>query len=389
MTRKYFHALFLLLIFVGCQKADVVSTETCQYEGNTAYFQHPKAGDFSSLIEKYRKLGLPGIVALVEDQDGLWVGHTGKADIRADVDFLPCHPSKAASITKMMVAVVAFKMQEKGDWSLDDKIEKFISKDIIDRIPNADKVSIRQCLQHTTGFYDIITDSDFYLSVLNNPNRHWKAEDLIRFAFDKESEFAPGSRAGYSNTNTLLVAMAMDAVLGYSHARALRDEIWSPLNMNDTYYQSREPLPSNVAQGYYDLYNDGSILNVSNLITGSGNGYGGVYSTVYDLHIFLRALFFEKTLLSQESLDEMLVFENENEKRDIGVGVLRPFLDLAVPTSIGHTGRDLGYSADLFFFPATDNRIMIFMVNYGTDGDTPLREIFWDFEQEMISLVTE
>ncbi|MCC5917645.1 MAG: beta-lactamase family protein [Cryomorphaceae bacterium] len=388
MMKKYF-TLFVLLGIFGCQKADIVSTETCAYEPNMDYLQHPKADELSALLEKYRKLGLPGIVALVEDDHGIWVGHAGKADIDAGVPFLPCQPSKAASITKMMVAIVAFKMQERGDWSLDDKIQDYISKDIIDRIPHADTVTVRHCLQHTTGFYDIISDSDFYLSVLNNPNRHWKAEELIRFAYDKKGEFTPGSRSGYSNTNTLLVSMAMDAVLGYSHARALREEIWTPLGMGDTYYQSRESLPDHVAQGYYDLYNDGSILNVSNLITGSGNGYGGVFSTVYDLHVFLRALFFEKTLISQESLDQMLVFVNENEKRDIGVGVLRPFLDLPVPPGVGHTGRDLGYSADMFYFPTVNDQIMIFMVNYGTDGDTPLREVFWAFEQEMIELVTD
>ena len=42
--------------------------------------------------------------------------------------------------------------------------------------------------------------------------------------------------------------------------------------------------------------------------------------------------------------------------------------------------RDLGYCADLFVFPTRNNRLMIFFVNYGTDGYTALRE----FEKTLV-----
>lgn len=386
---RKFIVFILLAMVAGCQKPDIDSTEACQYQPEIDYALHPKAAQFTEILHEYKRKGLPGIVAMMEDEDGIWVGHEGFADLKNQIEFLPCQPSKAASITKLMVATIGFMLQEDGLWSLDDLISDYISKDILDNIEGANTVTIRNCLQHTTGFYDIITDSDFYLSVLNNPNKHWKSEELIAFAYGKEGSFTPNTAAKYSNTNTLLVSMAMDKVLGYSHARALRERIWTPLGMNDTYYQSRETLPNNVAQGYYDLYNDGRILNVSNIITGSGNGYGGVFSTVFDLRKYMRALYFDKTLISQSSLDEMLTFVNEDEKRDIGVGVLRSFKHLPVEPGVGHTGRDLGYSADMFVFPTVNDRMMIFFVNYGTDGDTPLRQIFWDFEEDMIKALIE
>jgi D-alanyl-D-alanine carboxypeptidase len=386
--RKYITFITFALVLC-CQKPDIQSTEACQYQPEADYSNHPKAAQFSEILLKYKRKGLPGITAMMEDEDGIWVGYTGYADLKNKVEFLPCQPSKAASVTKLMVATAGFILQEDGLWSLDDRISDYIDKDIIDNIEGADKVTIRNCMQHTTGFYDIITDSEFYLSVLNNPNKHWKAEELITFAYNKEGAFAPNTAAKYSNTNILLVSMAMDKVLGYSHARALRERLWTPLEMNDTYYQSRESLPNNIAQGYYDLYNDGSILNVSNIITGSGNGYGGVFSTVFDLRKFMRALYFDKTLISQASLDEMFTFINEDEKRDIGVGILRSFKHMSVEPGVGHTGRDLGYSADMFVFPTANDRLMIFFVNYGTDGDTPLRQVFWDFEEDMIKALIE
>lgn len=42
---------------------------------------------------------------------------------------------------------------------------------------------------------------------------------------------------------------------------------------------------------------------------------------------------------------------------------------------IGHKGRDLGYSANLFYFPGK-GVTHIFFVNYGTDADSGLKDVF-------------
>jgi hypothetical protein len=56
---------------------------------------------------------------------------------------------------------------------------------------------------------------------------------------------------------------------------------------------------------------------------------------------------------------------------------------------VGHSGRDLGYSADLFVFPTRNDRLMIFFVNYGTDADSALREVFREFEKTLVLELTE
>jgi D-alanyl-D-alanine carboxypeptidase len=64
-----------------------------------------------------------------------------------------------------------------------------------------------------------------------------------------------------------------------------------------------------------------------------------------------------------------------------GTGMIKKFTEKA-HDGIGHTGRDLGYSADLFYFPGV-NASMAFFVNYGTNGESNLKEIFEDFESEL------
>jgi D-alanyl-D-alanine carboxypeptidase len=101
----------------------------------------------------------------------------------------------------------------------------------------------------------------------------------------------------YSNSNTILVTMIMEAATKKKHADLLREKILQPLNLQHTLYQPHDALPNSVAQGYYDLYNNKTMVNVSNLVTGSGNGYGGIYSNLFDLQKFINAVLVNKSFL--------------------------------------------------------------------------------------------
>ena len=166
----------------------------------------------------------------------------------------------------------------------------------------------------------------------------------------------------------------------------MREKIIDPLKLENTWYHWHDQLPETVAQGYYDLYNNGEILNLSNYHTGSGNGYGGVYSTVRDVYTFIQALYAEKSILKQSTLDEMLVYNEvpEGVQLRFGLGLQNDFLDRPLnQQAIGHRGRDLQYSADLFYFPGADLTYSL-IVNYGTDGKTALRDVFFDFRSTIV-----
>ena len=153
-------------------------------------------------------------------------------------------------------------------------------------------------MKHETGIPDVIEEDAFYLAVLNDPNKKWKPEELLEFIYNKPAVFAPSDTAIYSNTNTILVTMVIEAQTKKDHSDLLKQYILNPLGLNNTYYQPHDELPNSVAQGYFDLYNNGTIVNVSNLVTGSGNGYGGLYSNVFDLFKFINALFVKIMLMA-------------------------------------------------------------------------------------------
>jgi D-alanyl-D-alanine carboxypeptidase len=382
----------LLLTFNSCKKAMVGKSEPCNVSINDSSLNHPKNALFTQLLLKYKKLGLPGIAIVIEDENGVWMGSAGKADIKENIDFKPCTVAKVASITKMMFAAAVMQLREQGVVNLDDKISKWLDKEIIDNIENAEHTTIRDLLQHSSGIFDIITDSEFYLAVLNNPNKKWEGKELAKFAYGKPAIFKyveNPTKGAYSNTNTLLLTMCIESITGKNHNEFMRNLVINKVGMSNTYYHTHDELPSNTAQGYYDLYNNGTIVNVSNLVTGSGNGYGGIYSNVLDLHKFMRALFIEKTLVNQASFDIMNKFIDDDENGDLGVGLLRQGKkNPSGHLGVGHSGRDLGYSGGAHYFPTKNKRIFINLVNYGTNGDTKLRKVFYDMRDEFAFEIT-
>lgn len=373
----------LLLLIMACEKAEIVPSATCTPAPSS---MHSKAVLFQSVIDEYTERGLPGISLLIRDQEGEWSGAAGMADLQAGIALETCHISKVASVTKLFVGVLVMQLVEDGFFTLDDPVAKWLSSKTLKKIANADQVTIRQLLNHTSGIYDLIDDDAFYLAILNHPSKKWTPDELLKYVRGDDAVFPPGTDVEYSNTNFLLTAMIIDAATGESHADLLRKRILDPLKLSDTYYHWHEGLPSNVAQGYFDLYNNGTILEMSNFNTGSGNGYGGLYSTVYDMRTFIEALLRDQTLLPANRLQEMLEITSEDlsSGEAYGVTIRKDFLERSTDEfGLGHRGRDLAYSADLFYFPNYDVTLS-YMVNYGTDAKSELRDVFFEFRNAIV-----
>lgn len=281
------------ILFFSCIEEEIKNTTdlNCQIENNPEFRLNPKSSQFQEMIDSYVEKGLPGIILLVKDENGFFIGSSGMADIQNGIEVQACHISKIASITKLMLATCIFRLQEKGQLSISDPVSKYISADILDKIENGNEpLTVLNLLNHTSGIFDLIKNQNFYMGILNNPSNHWKSAELIQFVYGQPRvfEFNPTDTAKYSNTNYLLLSMIVENATGKSVSQVLHEEIFNPLGMIDSYYFYHDALPEDkVLQGYFDLYNDGTLLNLSNWNTGSGNGYGGVYSTVWDMYVFI------------------------------------------------------------------------------------------------------
>lgn len=194
--------------------------------------------------------------------------HDRKKEIPANQNAL----FKIASISKLYVAVAIAKLVKDNRLSLDKTLADYFPE-LLGRIENADKITLRMMVQHRSG---IPNYTDSYNYWIDPPASNAEKLELV---LDLPANFKPGEDYGYSNTNYLLIRELMDKVLGYSHFQYIREKILAPLNLNNTFGSLGEVNVDDVMSGYY-VGIDADLKTDEN----------GMLASAEDVGIFLRAL---------------------------------------------------------------------------------------------------
>lgn len=394
---KYFLPLLFMLAGLSACDKETSSPKIldCDLE-SPAYQSSSKSTEYQSLIKHYTTKGLPGISILVHDGSGYFIGSSGTADIANNIPMQPCHVQHFAGVTQMMTAVVIFKLQEKGKLSVDDLVSDYIPASTLKKIGNGDRpIKIRNLMNHTAGLYDLFSNKKFDFDLINDPTAEKNADELLKYVYNEPAPFvfAPSDTVGFSNTNYLLLGMIIEKATGIPVSKVITDEIIVPLALDETYSFPYKKPPSNLlAKGYYDLYGNNTLHNLGDWNTGFGNGYNGVFSTVWDMHTFIEALFISKTILQQSSLDQMHDFDlYESGSRQSGLGCYRDFIHSDEPEtgfSWGYHGNDLAATAEIHYFPKTGTTLVL-AVNYGTAKASNLSYTYEELRMKLAGIVRE
>jgi D-alanyl-D-alanine carboxypeptidase len=194
---------------------------------------------------------------------------------------IPADPQalfKIASISKLYVAVAVAKLANEKYLSLDKTLADYLPE-LAGRIENADQITLRLMVQHRSGIPNFTDYPDYWNSP---PKNSEKRLDLI---LDKPADFAPDESYSYSNTNFLLIGKIIDKTIGYSHREYIKQNIFIPLGLNNTYSLLSEVDLDDVASGYYVGYEEDMKLNYDSVGVS-----GSMAATAQDVGIFLRAL---------------------------------------------------------------------------------------------------
>ena len=194
--------------------------------------------------------------------------HDRKKQILADPQAL----FKIASISKLYVAVAITKLVNDKRLSLDKTLADYFPE-LVGRIENAEKITLRLMVQHRSGIPNFTDNPDFW------ENGRDSSKDALDFALDLPANFEPDKGYGYSNTNYLLLSRIIEKVVGYSRHQYVKEEILIPLGLNNTFGSLSEVDTNDVMSGYYvGIESDFKGENV------------GMLATAQDVGIFLRAL---------------------------------------------------------------------------------------------------
>ena len=109
----------------------------------------------------------------------------------------------------------------------------------------------------------------------------------------------------------------------------------------------------------YEYYEEiDTIKDVTTINDAFGLGDGGLISDANGIAKYLKALFHDKSILSQQSLDGMLTFHPEE---DYGLGIVRSNTKHGLVW--GHNGASFGFQGDMYYFPEK-NITYVLLTNY-------------------------
>ena len=269
-----------------------------------------------------------------------FIDNTGASPILSNTE--TCY--RIGSISKMFTTVMILQLVEEGKITTDTRLSAFYKK-----VPNADKITIGDLLNHHSGLYNF-TNSDDYTTWMTEPRS--KAQ-LLQLIESQNPAFEPREKAEYSNTNFVLLGFIIEDVTGKTYQHNLSERITSRIGLKNTMYGNKINHSANEASSFEFSNEKWKLLPETDMSI--PHGAGALISTTPDLTTFITALFNGK-LLNDNSVKTMTTITD-----GYGSGLFKiPFYE---KSAFGHNGGIDGFSSSLAYFP--DEKVAIAFCSNG------------------------
>jgi D-alanyl-D-alanine carboxypeptidase len=277
----------------------------------------------------------------------------GLADVEFDVPADAETMFRIGSVTKQFTAALIMKLVEQGKLSLDDTLAKLLPE--FHAYGHA--VTLRQLLNHTSGIKSYTDLGEQWWKKSCQEVTHQEMIDEVK---EFPLEFTPGEKWAYNNTAYYLLGMLIEKASGRSYADALHREIFEPLTMERSRYDSNADVIKNRAHGY--TLEGGALVNAKPLGMSAPGAAGGILSTAADLVRWQIALV-NGNVVSSASYQQMTtptVLSDGTDKK-YGFGLAMGTFDDR-PT-IDHGGGINGFNSMLAWHP--DDQLHIAVISNG------------------------
>ena len=342
--------IFLVLLIIGCTNS------------NNTKIDLNRLNSIEELITKdIEQNNLPGAVVLVGDDKGIvykrafGIKNPETLEKYKDDDIF-----RIASMTKAITSIAVLKLWEKGKIYLDDPIEKYIPEfkgvEIFESFNEKDssytskqttkKITVRQLLTHTSGIgYDFIDGNPSIKAIYHKKKQSFMKNGVMCFCdedvtigeaienlADVPLHHEPGEKFTYGMGLDVLGYM-IEIVSGKKLNEFFREEIFEPLEMNDTYFYLPTEKEDRLVpvltknENEWVIFED-NRFNENYPIEGERKFFAGgcgLSSTVEDYYKFLSVFinngnYKGKSFISKQTND--LIFQNQlPEEFGFGVGL--------------------------------------------------------------------
>ncbi|MDP1737983.1 MAG: serine hydrolase domain-containing protein [Caulobacter sp.] len=215
-------------------------------------------------------------------------------------------------------------------------------------------VAVAQLLTHTAGVPEYVTSE-----VVGDFGPYTREKVLALFR-DRPLVFAPGTRWLYSNSDTYLLGLIIEAVSRLSYADYVEQRIAGPFGLEHTYFAGRAPAGEPLAAGYFRTPGGPVVApEYDPLLPFSA---GSMLSTIGDLRRFARAAYGPAGVakvapdVRQALLSPVRLPGGEEVFYRLGSVAV---LDMAGHKKVGHAGLTAGFTSYFAYYPDDDLTIVV------------------------------
>jgi CubicO group peptidase (beta-lactamase class C family) len=305
-----------------------------------------------SIFSEWNKPNTPGCaLGIIKKGELIYTKGYGLANMEYNLPNSASSVFRIASTSKQFTAASIVLLAEKGKLSLDNTLNNYFP----DFPEYANKINIRQLLNHTSGIRDYLQlaylkglgDDDFYV---DDNIEEWLVNQT-------DLNFAPGEEFLYSNSGYWLLGQIVKKVSGTNMANFAEKEIFEPLQMNNTHFHNdHTQIVKNRASGYVPTENDSYRISMTTL---DMIGDGGVFTTINDIKKWDDAYYNSEVLSTAfwKMMTEQGVLNN-GEVIDYASGLF--ISEYKGLKTVRHGGAFVGFRAELLRFPEQHFSIAIF-----------------------------
>lgn len=319
--------LLLLLVLGSCKKQPKMELSDASLHKDTLPKMKPLVNEFPILTPDYinstknaidvfysknwpNKSANGGFLVAKNGQI-IYERYDGYANLREKTPITAETPLHVASVSKVLTATAVLKLVNAKKIDLDQKVNTILKEF---PYPN---VTVRTLLNHRSGMrnYAYFTDKKEIWdrhNILSN-------QDILTIMATKDIslEYKSDTRFGYCNTNYAMLALIIEKVTGLSYKEAMRQIIFEPLGMKNTYVYDYDTDKKASFPSY-----KANRVEIGKDFLDAVYGDKNIYSTPRDLLKFDRArsasTFLEPQLLSQVYMG----YSNERKgKKNYGLGI--------------------------------------------------------------------
>lgn len=201
-----------------------------------------------TIVTRALNEGQTGAAVAIIGPKGSMAKAYGKASIGGR-DLTVNDKFRMGSVMKSFVGTAILMQVDQGKLKLTDTLDKFVSG-----VPNGNLIQIKHLLMMRSG---IVNEQSYQgidgmvWQMLWWPTLAWPRSKWLSFIKSRPSQWEPGTRYEYVNSNFFLLGYVLEAVTGRTREDVITQDIIEPLGLTETFWPTGPAAPKPHAKGYW------------------------------------------------------------------------------------------------------------------------------------------